>query len=518
MNANKVETRYQVFVSSPFQSLEKERKRAIEGIMDAGHIPIALERFSPSSANDLEVIDNAISDSQIYIVLIGHRSGSMLTDAQKDILRAKYPKMTLGDKATYTEVEYQIAVDHGLMVLAFVMDSNDARVARESDYNDTSDEAIHAEGDRIKAFVEKIDGFKQYWKRKESADLKGMVALAVCKNEAKCTKQGFVKEFPDEATRLVFNSANENTFIIDIARKLTEFAKFNERTRVERLKKEAAARFFKQQYLDTIQKNKISLFFESGSTVAYVAKALVSDLMDSDIHISTNNIAAFLQFMLVSRKSCHLWPWSPPQEPYGASYGDITEIPVRAPDYESGGLCDLAKRAIESLLAREGSIARMKESVLMLGAASGMQIQDYKITYPDKDTRDQDARIRAEQQVRSNCAGPHLSSYHNKVFKCFMFATQRPIMYFITEEKVDTPVQPGHCHFIIESKEQWKNILRDYPIGFCVGCDTKTKGAVAEKFESLGLQVMQGPDSMEKTAFIARNDAFISKIEKQQSL
>ena len=65
----------------------------------------------------------------------------------------------------------------------------------------------------------------------------------------------------------------------------------------------------------------------------------------------------------------------------------------------------------------------------------------------------------------------------------------------------------------VESADLPNEILKEYPIGFCVGCDTNTVETVAKKFESLGMEVMRGPDSMAMTAIIARNKPFIKLIE-----
>src|SRR4051794_31316590 len=71
------ERRYQIFISSPF-SLADERRAAVEAIIEQGHIPIALERSSADHETDLKVIERAIKDSQIYLLILGHRYGEIV--------------------------------------------------------------------------------------------------------------------------------------------------------------------------------------------------------------------------------------------------------------------------------------------------------------------------------------------------------------------------------------------------------------------------------------------------------
>jgi hypothetical protein len=62
---------FKVFISSTFKDLSEQRKQAVEVIFEQGHIPIALERFSPANESDLNIIKKAISECQIYILILG---------------------------------------------------------------------------------------------------------------------------------------------------------------------------------------------------------------------------------------------------------------------------------------------------------------------------------------------------------------------------------------------------------------------------------------------------------------
>src|SRR5437868_10760059 len=105
--------RYQVFISSTFD-LQSERKAAIEGVFERGHIPIALERFSPANLSDLQVIENAMDSSQVYVLILGHRYGEVI------------PKLNI----SYTEFEYDLAQKRKLHTLVFLFKDDVAKEKR----------------------------------------------------------------------------------------------------------------------------------------------------------------------------------------------------------------------------------------------------------------------------------------------------------------------------------------------------------------------------------------------------
>src|SRR5271167_3019111 len=96
--------RYQVFVSSTFD-LQQERKAAVEAVFERGHLPIALERFSPANESDQEVIRLAMERSQVYLAVVGHRYGTLMPD--KD--------------CSFQEYEYDLAQHYGLKTLTFLL-------------------------------------------------------------------------------------------------------------------------------------------------------------------------------------------------------------------------------------------------------------------------------------------------------------------------------------------------------------------------------------------------------------
>jgi len=99
----------QVFVSSTFTDLKEERQAAVEAILKAGHIPAGMELFSAGNDSQLETIQRWIDQSDVYMLILGGRYGSV------------EPKASLG----YTELEYDYAISKEIPVFSVVI-SNEA--------------------------------------------------------------------------------------------------------------------------------------------------------------------------------------------------------------------------------------------------------------------------------------------------------------------------------------------------------------------------------------------------------
>jgi hypothetical protein len=516
-----VDRRYQVFISSTFTTLEEQRKGAIEAVFELGHIPIALEGFSPANDSDHQVIEKAMQNSQIYILIVG----------------ARYGELVPGDELSYTEFEYQLAQKCGLITLVFKLhpDLIAQRRRQFEQSNDPRDRADIKNEERMTRFMERLKEHNACPFRPTEGGFKYVVKLALKdaiehrNNPASqgdpsnfSPLRGFIRE-PDQ-TELLIDVAN-NPFIVQLVKELRDFKKLYDRTQKQRTKKERVAQFFIQQYENRLIRNKVSLFFESGSTIAYLAKELAASKPFTDavklthksepsIQISTNNVLVYLLLWLNARIPCTTFPWSPPSEnSYGAAYGGIERLPDRRPDYTQPGLDDDALRAIEDLLATPFTLKSMKAPTLLLGAVSGLQLNDnHRPILRDGLSNTRKAQL--TDQV-SRCLGPHVGSYHNRVFKRFMYATDLPVMIFLTSEKIDCPIPTDKCHFILDQHCTWDYFYTNHPLAFCVACEPDTITEHAGMFERLGFAITQENDGEEILSFIAKNQKFVERFDRQ---
>jgi len=100
--ANKM---YSAFISSAYESLRDERSLVIESLLDYRVFPICMEHFTASSSGRFSDIEELIDDSDFFILLLGSRYGSCDENG-----------------ISWTEREYDYAVDTGKMTLALICD------------------------------------------------------------------------------------------------------------------------------------------------------------------------------------------------------------------------------------------------------------------------------------------------------------------------------------------------------------------------------------------------------------
>lgn len=113
-----MERKYQIFVSSTFRDLVDERQDAIRNILDMKHIPAGMELFPASDTEQLSYIKRVIDQCDYYMLIMGGRYGSIDSDG-----------------ISYTEREYDYAVENGKTVIAFVHDNTEMIPLRDSETN-----------------------------------------------------------------------------------------------------------------------------------------------------------------------------------------------------------------------------------------------------------------------------------------------------------------------------------------------------------------------------------------------
>ncbi|GAB4007087.1 hypothetical protein GCM10028808_10280 [Spirosoma migulaei] len=97
----------QIFVSSTYTDLKEERQAAVEAILTAGHIPAGMELFAGQNEEQMNIIKRWINESDIYMLLLGGRYGSIEEISGK----------------SYTHLEFDYARNVGKTV--FVVVAND---------------------------------------------------------------------------------------------------------------------------------------------------------------------------------------------------------------------------------------------------------------------------------------------------------------------------------------------------------------------------------------------------------
>ena len=100
--------KYQVFISSTYSDLSKERKRVLDILLMADCIPAGMENFVATDDEQFNVIKKVIDMCDYYVLILGKRYGSV--NEKTGI--------------SYTEMEYNYAIDKGIPVLVFALDDS----------------------------------------------------------------------------------------------------------------------------------------------------------------------------------------------------------------------------------------------------------------------------------------------------------------------------------------------------------------------------------------------------------
>ena len=127
----------QIFISSTYKDLKDERQAAVSAILKAGHIPAGMELFTAGDESQMETIKRWINESDIFMLILGGRYGSI--------------EPTTG--LSYTELEYDYAVNSGMPYFAVVIEES----ALEQKVKDNGRDVIETENTKqLNTFRKKV--------------------------------------------------------------------------------------------------------------------------------------------------------------------------------------------------------------------------------------------------------------------------------------------------------------------------------------------------------------------------
>lgn len=147
--------KYQIFVSSTYKDLIAARTKVIATILSLYHFPIGMEMYSADDDEQWQVIKETIDFSDYYIVIIGHRYGSLTKEG-----------------ISFTEKEFLYAKSQGIPILSFIRERNIATKPEERE----ADPSIQQ---KLDEFIKKAESNKMcdYWKNEDELGTKVAIAL-----------------------------------------------------------------------------------------------------------------------------------------------------------------------------------------------------------------------------------------------------------------------------------------------------------------------------------------------------
>jgi hypothetical protein len=99
-----VKKKLQVFMSSTYTDMLAERQAAVEAILRAGHIPAGMELFAAGDESQLETIRRWIDDSDVFMLIIGGRYGSIESKSGKSYIELEYEYAAENKKPLFAAV------------------------------------------------------------------------------------------------------------------------------------------------------------------------------------------------------------------------------------------------------------------------------------------------------------------------------------------------------------------------------------------------------------------------------
>ena len=169
-----MEKKYQIFISSTYEDLKEERKKVQDTILSMYHFPIGMEMFSAADEEQWEIIRETIDSSDYYVLIIGHRYGSIIEEGE-------YAGIS------YTQKEFRYALEQKIPILVFLIDENVAITPDKMEQDADKKE-------KLKQFIKETQNGRtvQWWTSKE--DLANKVSIALMKEMDKGERLGWVRE------------------------------------------------------------------------------------------------------------------------------------------------------------------------------------------------------------------------------------------------------------------------------------------------------------------------------------
>lgn len=168
-----MEKKYQIFISSTYEDLKEERKKVQDTILSMYQFPIGMEMFSAADQEQWEIIRETIDSSDYYILIIGHRYGSVIE-------KGEYAGIS------YTQKEFRYALEQKIPVLAFLIDDSMA-ITPEKMEQDVD------KMDKLKQFIQEVKSGRtvQWWTSKD--DLANKVMNSLIKQISRGKRLGWIR-------------------------------------------------------------------------------------------------------------------------------------------------------------------------------------------------------------------------------------------------------------------------------------------------------------------------------------
>lgn len=164
-----MQKRHQVFISSTYTDLKEERALVTQTLMQMDCIPAGMELFPATDEEQFEFIKKVIDDCDYYLLIIGGRYGS-----------------TTEEGISYTEKEYEYAVEQSIPVLALLHQSPSSISVEKSEISSEMREQLNNFRTRVST-----GRLVKYWIN--GSDLPGQVAISIAQAISRFPRVGWIR-------------------------------------------------------------------------------------------------------------------------------------------------------------------------------------------------------------------------------------------------------------------------------------------------------------------------------------
>lgn len=438
-----------------------------------------MEHFTAETTSDQAFLQRRIDECDIFVILIGACYGST---ARRGHL-------------TFTKLEYETAVQLGKPILAFMLNEDEYREARtalcEGNPERRHDRDLRRFRDLVRQHEDGNGRIVKYFSL--LPDRRDEIIEAYQRALGNAVRSlhgrgGWVRgDLYDRLSQgiLIKPLASNNVFLQKIVHSLERFETLHARCASDVDLKRAVATGFLDLYLGRVALCRDALFFESGSTIAYLFDELHERVhvnwvrtFGDKVRVETNNILVYLQGTFSGFGRIDLYPYGPPESKYGATFGPLTALPEVPPTLRGREYSDVAADI-------SAHFEQTFQAGLLLMTTSGFD---------------------TETAFR----GPHVGSYYNALFKRALLQTRVPTVMFILKSMFERPFQMGLCYSICDEKLSWETICAQKPFAVAAAFhETEHAASVIQFLGTCGLTHQEARSlSNGITVFVVSNDAF----------
>jgi hypothetical protein len=473
----------EVFVGSTFKEHIEYRRAVLDAILEAGHIPSGMELWESESTPLLDTIASKLYQCDVHILLIGRDYGAYVNDD---------PDASDEDRISFTEWEYRQSERAGRPIIAFVADDAAQRSSRNkrSTRTNEEDKRKQAQFERFRSSVQTrfCHRYKMGRKDAESAqELSRHVTNSLHQLENAhilSPDAGWLRA--DSVEALQARAIRENRFLARIMARLRQFSLLTERVLAGALEKEMAAVVFWHTLTGPIRRTgRRRIFFESGSTLAFVSEVFERAVLDNSApdeewRIWTNNVESLLQLELYSNARVVSFPSDAPilGDKYGAIFSKSFLGVYEAPPTKGRRLYTQDDYQADRQDDRESGTGTLRNGLAQRDCVSEQSLVEQTTEQLRSELADCGLVCVTASGLDDNVEedwqrGPHIGSHENMLFKRAVYDTGEPTVIFLHWEKIQLKrFRPGTCYPVFLDDYDWTKFVETRPVAICIGYRT----------------------------------------------